>query len=299
MTLDILPPTSLLISSRDRPELLRETVVSVLAGQELPAEIVIVDQSAAQNDALAAMPAVRGCAIRYIWSRSAGLSRSRNLAVAAARHAILAFADDDMFAAPGWYGALIRALIAAGPRAAVTGRVLAAPMERPGGYVPSLVVSDTPAAYRGRLGCDVLAAGNMALYRAALDEVRGFDERLGAGSRFPAAEDNDLGFRLLEAGYCIRYVPEAVLYHRAWRPSGAFLPLRWRYGRGQGAFYGKHLRLRDTHMAGRLHHDVMRHVVQGVRRAGRLQREAAGDAVFVLGLLAGAIEWTWNQRRTA
>ena len=40
-----LPSTSLIIASRDRPELLADTVASVLKGDEVPAEIVIVDQS--------------------------------------------------------------------------------------------------------------------------------------------------------------------------------------------------------------------------------------------------------------
>ena len=123
--------------------------------------------------------------------------------------------------------------------------------------------------YHGRIYKDVLYSGNMALYRTAIDEVGNFDECLGPGTHFPAAEDNDLGFRLLEAGYCIRYVPEAILYHHAWRSQSQVLQLRWAYARGQGAFYAKHLRMGDLYMLRRM----LRHLrLQCLLVAGRLLR---------------------------
>jgi GT2 family glycosyltransferase len=67
------------------------------------------------------------------------------------------------------------------------------------------------------VGKDVLWGNNIAIQRSAIVKVGAFDERFGAGSNFPSSEDNDLGFRLLEAGYRIIYMPKATLYHRAWR----------------------------------------------------------------------------------
>ena len=75
--------------------------------------------------------------------------------------------------------------------------------------MPAFVSSTVPAVYEGRIGTDVLAGGHMATFRSLLRTVGGFDERLGPGLNFPAAEDNDLGFRMLETGYRILYVPEA------------------------------------------------------------------------------------------
>ena len=101
----------------------------------------------------------------------------------------------------------------------------------------------------------------MAMYRSAIDCIGGFDERLGPGTCFPAAEDNDLGFRLLEAGFHIIYDPASVLYHRSWRTEKDYLPLRWGYGRGQGAYYARYLSLQDRHMIARMSLDVVRHAV--------------------------------------
>src|SRR5205823_6583384 len=91
--------------------------------------------------------------------------------------------------------------------------------------------------------------------------VGDFDDDLGPGARFPASEDSDLGFRLLEAGYHIHYIPEAVLYHRAWRSNSDYLPLRWSYGVGRGAFYAKHLRLDDRYIMRRMIRDVRIHAL--------------------------------------
>src|SRR5437899_7923599 len=215
-----LPRTTLIICSRNRPTMLQQTIESVLQGDEVPTELVVIDQSSAANPKLACLKTSRVTDIRYIWSETVGLSRARNAGIAAARYSIMAIIDDDMFVPTDWYGALIRALVSAGERAVVTGRVLPTEAEVPGGFVPASVPSDVPATYEGRIGADVLAGGHMVAYRSVFKTVGGFDERLGAGGEFPAADDNDFGFRLLEAGYQIVYAPQAVVYHRAWRGKG-------------------------------------------------------------------------------
>ncbi|MEJ7811902.1 MAG: glycosyltransferase [Gemmatimonadaceae bacterium] len=288
---EALPPTSLIICSRNRPALLADTVESILQGDEVPTELIIIDQSDVPRDVPAAWRTSGPCEIRHVPSRSAGLGRARNEGIAQARHDVLAFTDDDMYAAPGWFGALIRAMVEAGPRSAVTGRVLPGAEEVPGGFVPALVTSDAPATYEGRIDVDVLAGGNMAVRRSLIDMVGGFDDRLGAGSRFPAAEDNDLGFRLLEVGARIVYVPQAVLYHRAWRAARAYLPMRWSYGRGKGGYYAKHLSFRDRHMLRRAVRDVAHRVVRMPRHLLRNRRQALGDAVYILGILSGVTRW--------
>jgi GT2 family glycosyltransferase len=136
----------------------------------------------------------------------------------------------------------------------------------------------------------------MALHRSTFVEVGEFDERLGPGTVFPGAEDNDLGFRLLEAGYSIHYVPEAVLYHKAWRSAREYLPLRWNYGLSQGAFLAKHMRLSDRYMLGRLRADLYRHGNRLVRQDLRRSRgQIYADAIYILGLLCGAARWLLTQ----
>ena len=279
---------SVVIATRNRPLLLADTVASICAGTHRPGEIVIVDQS----DGDRAGPSLESTdrIIRHIRSATRGLSRARNIGATAARGPALAFTDDDMQADRGWLGALVGPLTGSGPATVVTGRVTAGPAEGPGGFVPATVTRKRATTFAGRLSIDVLAGGNMAIARDAFLRIGGFDPRLGPGAAFPAAEDNDLGYRLLQSGFRIIYVPDAELVHRAWRPPSDYLPLRFAYGRGKGGFYLKHARLNDWHTTRRMVSDVLRRGPRAARRI-RHPRLALGELVYAAGVVAGAAGW--------
>ncbi len=283
--------SSVIISSRNRPEMLTQVVVSVLQGKQLPAEIIIVDQSEVEHPTLPALQAVLECEIRYLWTNSVGLSRGRNEGIAAATQPIVVFTDDDIVVAPDWLENITRPLAEHGPRTVVTGQVLAGETNVAGGFAPSVKLDTLPQVYQGRVGKGVLAGGNLALYRAAFDEVGYFDEYLGAGSAFPSSEDNDLSYRLLEAGYRIMYEPQAVLYHLAWRPADQFLKMRWNYGVGRGACYAKHLSLKDPYMLRCLLVDLGRHFYNAACLVRQQRQQAYGNLVFNLALVSGAARW--------
>ena len=95
----------------------------------------------------------------------------------------------------------------------------------------------------------------------------------------------------------IGYDPSMVVVHRAWRAPGALLPLRWSYGRGQGAYFAKHASLRDRYMLRRLWVDLRRHVRRAPRRALAHPLDGAADLVYSAALLAGAAEWLITRPR--
>lgn len=276
---------SVILASRNRPALLADTVASLLRCDPAPDEIIVVDQSDRPHPGLVG--------VRYLWTESRGLSRANNLGTREARFDHLVFTHDDVLVEPDWYGRMMATLLQGGPRTVVTGRVLAADPE-PGaadGFAPSLNPSTTPAVYEGPGARDVIWPMNLALHRSALEAVGGFDERLGPGTPYPAAEDNDLCRRLLEAGCRIVFDPGAVVYHRAWRPWSEHASLRYDYGRGQGAFYAKH---RDVR---RLTGDVAGRLLKlGFRRqsGGRTPRE---EFAYVRGLLSAAWQWSRQEGR--
>jgi len=251
-------PTSLIIASRNRPKLLNDAIDSILNGNELPKEIVIVDQSDTLHPSLAEIKNARGCEICYQWSRSVGISLARNIAFRMARYDYLVLTDDDVTVTPNWLSELIQALERAGPKCVISGRVLISETSD-NDFAPSLITDEHPAVYQGRIWKDALWTNNMAMHRSTVGEIGFFDERLGPGSAFPSAEDNDYGFRLLEAGYRIQYWPSAFLYHRSWRSKKEYLPLRWKYGLGRGGFYAKHFTLRDLYNVRRMLGDVLSH----------------------------------------
>jgi|RhiMethySRZTD1v2_1073278.scaffolds.fasta_scaffold95566_4 GT2 family glycosyltransferase len=291
------PPVSVIVPTRNRPQLVSKAVESIASGDERPAEIVVVDQSAVPHPELAAEPVLGGCRIRYVRSSSNGLSAARNEGVAAAAHAILTFTDDDVVAPPGWLATLVGALVESGERTVVSGRVLPTEPEVPGGFQVGLRIDAEPSVATRPGSRDPLVGGNTAMRRDAFERAGGFDARLGAGTRYGGAEDNDLGLRLLRAGYAIRYVPGALLYHRAWRRGGDYWRIRWRYGVGQGGFYGKVALARDPYAASRFLGHVGHYAARLPWRVVSQPRRALGDVVFVGGLAYGMTRWVATERR--
>ncbi len=288
---------AVIIPTLNRSEMLGNCVESLLKGELAPDEIIIIDQSDRPHPTLSKLSQAGNTCLRYIQTHPAGASRARNLGVAAARHPILAFCDDDQFVSPAWLETIVAELIEAGPRSVVIGQVLAAPVATsPGGIATSLNADTRPAVYQGRVKLRG-GTGNMAVYRAAFEEVGSFDERLGPGTHFPAGEDHDWLFRLLEAGYRIVYNPNVIMYHLAWRNSGQFFKLRWNYGFGQGAYHAKHLSLKDPYIMKRLIREIAFNFYNAACLLRRQPRRASGNFISGLGMLVGAFRWLMAARR--
>lgn len=286
-----LPPSSLIICSRNRPDLLWDTVCSLFSGSHLPAELIIVDQSEKPHPELDHINSKNGCSIRYLHSQSKGASRARNEGLRAAVHDILVCIDDDMQLPENCYQGLISAQVQAGPRAVITGRVLPGVVKQPGGFVPTVVERTEPGVFQGRIGTDVLPSCLMSMDRLVYQTVGGFDERLGPGGRFDNAEDNDLGFRVLEAGFKIVYDPRIFIYHQAWRGNKEYFKLRWAYGRGKGGFFTKYWSLRDPYMIKRFIKDLQWRLVRFPGHLWYQPRRAIGDLYYTVGALSGCLEW--------
>ena len=293
-----LVPASVIVPTRNRQTFVRELVSSIIGAETVPAEIVVVDQSDQADRELLGRPPERGCTVTYLHTTTRGASAARNEGIRLAGNDLLVFVDDDVLATPTWLSTLVAALEAAGERAIVTGQVRSGDPENDGGFAPSLNVDEQRAVYEGRAAANVLWTGNMAIFRTTLDRIGGFDERLGPGNkRFPGGgEDNDFCFRALEAGNRVVYEPNAVVYHRAWRPQSEYVAVRWRYGRGQGGFYGKHLRVRDPYIFGQLARHVLSCSGDAVRELPRSPRMAAGSAAYAAGIVTAALEWMVTQR---
>ncbi len=114
---------SVVIATRDRPELLRRAIDAVLAQDHpAPLEIVVVFDRSEPDSSLAEHPSVVGRDDRRVVVttnvRSPGLAGARNSGVAAAAHTWIAFCDDDDEWLPGKLAGQFSA-IAATPNARV------------------------------------------------------------------------------------------------------------------------------------------------------------------------------------
>jgi GT2 family glycosyltransferase len=240
----------------DRPAALERCVRGLRAGETAPAELVVVDQGArpAERELVAAL---EGSEIRlaYLRAPGRGVSGGRNDGVRAASSDLVAFTDDDCVPGPGWIDALAAAYEEGFD--GVTGRVLALPAPPPAVAV-SLRTSKVRRAFSGtgQVPWDVGTGGNLSLRREVLEAVGGFDETLGPGTDGRAAEDLDLLYRVMGAGFTILYQPDAVVYHEM-KTRRAKLRTRFDYAFGVGAF-------------------LSRHSARGDRDVGKLRRRYVG-----------------------
>lgn len=284
------PTSTVVIATRGNPALVVDAVRSILEGAATPDQLIVVDQTQPYDPRVAAL--AEHAVVEVIHSDTVGLALAQNVAVRTAAGEAILFTDDDVLVDPHWLTEMVGALALGGPRTAVTGRVLATAEEVTGGRAIALATGTEPTVHRGRLRRDVLSGNSMGFFRSAFAECGLFDERLGTGSRFGSASDNDFGYRLLRAGYEIRYVPQAILYHRARRTSRELAKANRDYGRGQGAFLAKHALAGDRFMASRLLSTVgwwLRRVATRPLRDRKLRGH--GDFRYLAAFLGGVAGW--------
>jgi len=246
---------TVVVPTRDRPELLDRCLAALSRELADGDRLVVVDSAPARSpaDAVAARWGAQLVSLSV-----AGASRARNAGWRAATTRRVAFVDDDVMVGPGW-----RREIASVDADFVLGSVgqEAAAVDHP------LGTTDATAGVVDRSGpLQPGVSGNLLVVRGALEEVHGFDEGLGPGTWFAAAEDLDLFDRLVAAGCTGRVQPSAAAVHVQWRDARQTLRTYWCYGKGMGARLS---RLARTDRA------RARALLPGVVRIGGLRTAAA------------------------
>ena len=221
---------SIVVPTHNRPDLLTRCLDHLLVGGLDNDEIVVVD-SAPSDDA--AREVVTKYDARYVRVDLPGVSRARNAGWRQATHELVAFIDDDVRVHEGFRDAMAHAP-GAPHNAFVTGWIGVPPGQedaidpQPHIVFPEMLRLDHDAPR-------LLGAGaNMGVRRSALARVDGFDERLGAGSWFGAAEEADLFDRLIAIGDFGEYRPDVRVDHDAWRTRRDRLRQQWNYGKAIG-----------------------------------------------------------------
>src|SRR5690349_13364394 len=171
-------------------------------------EIIVVEDGSTDESADILMELTQTMPIRVIRGSGRGAAAALNAGIRAARFALIAQVDQDVVVRPGWTKTLTAAFddpaVAAAqgwyvrdPSASLCVRAMSIDLEQR--YL-ALPHGDT----------DHVCTGNTVYRASALHWIGLFDETLGYGY------DNDVSYRLQEAGYRLRIERTAQSLHR-WR----------------------------------------------------------------------------------
>lgn len=167
--------------------------------------------------------------LRLVDAERRGPAHARNRGAELALGEFLAFTDDDCEVLPDWLSAFERGFAETGADA------LGGQTQNPYPDSAAAVAWQDYLDFICEFLCDeqdtrlLLPSNNVAYRRRAFEEAGGFDER------FPlaAAEDYELGFRLVARGYRQAFWPEARIWHHHPLSPRGYLNMQFRYGRGE------------------------------------------------------------------
>jgi mycofactocin system glycosyltransferase len=195
--------------------------------------VVVVDDGSADPAALAAACAARGAELvrREV---NGGPAAARNTGLRVVGTEFVAFLDSDCVPAGDWIGDLAGHF--ADPLvAAVAPRIVAAPAARPapaGDRGSVLDLGDRAARVAPMTRVAYVPTAALLVRRAALGD--GFDEALRYG------EDVDLVWRLIAAGWRVRYDPGVRIGHAEPASRPELLRRRFEYGRSAAPLTRRH-----------------------------------------------------------
>jgi glycosyltransferase involved in cell wall biosynthesis len=200
-------------------------IVAEATSADRPFEIVVVDDASRDGSGEILRHLAEVHRFLLIAGGARGAAAAINAGIRAARFPLIAQVDQDVVLKPGWLSALAAELDDAAVGAA-QGCYVSDPRATLCARAMSLDLAQRYAAIEG---CDTdhVCTGN-SLYRAdALRRIGLFDESLGYGY------DNDVSYRLKEAGYQLRLCRAAKSLHR-WREGlGGYLVQQYGFGYGR------------------------------------------------------------------
>lgn len=202
--------SSVIVITRNSERTIDRCIKSLKEQSQKPSEIIVVDSS--PNDLTVEI--ARRNHVRVVREPILGRGRARNTGIKYARSKIVVFAPADAYFDRDWLKYLLSPF--KDPKlAGVAGNIYAANRQRIASYLLDLTLRDKPH----------YATTNIAYRKDVLIEVGGFDDRL------ETADDVELAWRVLRAGYSIGYAPKAILYHLHPETIADFLAMQYYLGK--------------------------------------------------------------------
>lgn len=225
------PFVSVIVPVYNGEDSIGETIQKILAqnyqGQK---EIIIVnDGSKDQTEQI-----VRTYPVIYLCQDNAGPASARNLGAKHARGNILVFTDADCCAEQHWLSRLMEGFVS-DDIGAVAGSYSIANKQ----FMLARIIHDEIRFRHEHLMPDfpqAFGSYNVAIKKEVFQKVLGFS----TGYRCASGEDNDLSYKILKAGYKIKFVKNALVAHYHQTHVWKYLKEQYRHGFWRVRMYKEH-----------------------------------------------------------
>ena len=244
------PLITVIVATRERPELLRTCLDSLLAQDYPNYEVVVVDNDPETAATAQLVTEGFGPGIRYVREARRGVASAHNRGLEEARGEIIAIVDDDVLVDRHCLTAIAEGFAVDANVGCVAGLILPAQLDTPaqlllqqhGGFDKgfALRIFDTDRKRpddplfpftAGQFG----SGANMAFNSEVLRRLGGFDPAIGTGTFARGGHDLAAFFRVVLDNRVV-YQPAAIVWHRHHREMAALRNQAYGYGVGLTAF---------------------------------------------------------------
>lgn len=243
MKVSIIVPSS-------RPDTVPETIQSLIQQDFDDFELLVVGQGdVGDARTIATKEAITRASndrrVHYVHSLEKGATRGRNCGMMAATGEILAFIDDDCAANKNWLSVLV-STFDRDPDLGLVGGAVVAPQRMRRGFARCPTVSPHEVVYEPeKMGrkpprgwCWISC--NVAIKREVALGIGKWDEHLGPGTEFPAADDTDYLLRAEALNIKMATTPKAIVCHTyGYRYNQQLIKHIKNYNYGNGGLAGK------------------------------------------------------------
>ena len=219
------PGVSFVVPVHNGERWLDEALTAILAQRDGRLfEVIAVDDGSTDRSPEILAERAESDGVLVLRAEKRGAAAAMNQAIRQAAHLIICLVDQDVVLRPEWLGAVlepfdepavgaVQGYFVTDPQAPVVARVAGMDLEQ-----RYAAIGEGPTSH--------VCTGNSAYRAEALHKAGLFDESFGYGY------DNDMSYRLMRAGYALRFCPGAKSMHR-WRETLRGYLVQ-QYGQGYG-----------------------------------------------------------------
>ncbi|MES2822440.1 MAG: glycosyltransferase [Pseudomonadota bacterium] len=241
--MNLCPKVSLVLCTKNRAEQLKACLTSINNIQSnFSWELIIVDNNSEDHtqQVIDTFKCHTSIPVQATIETIRGSSAAKNTGCKLAKGEYIAFTDDDCYPQADFVNSIVAVLDENKELGFVGGKVL---LFDPQDIPITIQTHNSKIELKSSsyLAAGVIHGANFAFRRTALLATGGFDERFGAGKKYPC-EDVDIMAEVLRLGWQGVYDPRVVVFHHHKRKlQSDAVSLSKQYDKGRGAYFAKRL----------------------------------------------------------